>query len=72
MANDGVSFSAVVLTYFTLFFCGCIHPYETECVPQKMYEAVAQSFLMLAREDEKDGKSVWSQGIGVAEISTWV
>ena len=47
---------------------GCLHPCEKVGVPQEMYETVAQSFLMLVREDVKDGKSVWSQGSGVAVV----
>ena len=52
----------------SLILCGCIHPYETEIVSREMYETVAQSFLMLAREDVADGKSAWNQGSGVAVV----
>ncbi len=55
-----------LIPFLTLVFCGCIHPCETEDVSREMYDTMAQSFLMLAREDVKDGKSVWSQGSGIA------
>ena len=45
---------------------GCLHPCEKVGVPQEMYDTVARSFLMLAREDVRDGNSVWSHGSGVA------
>ena len=45
---------------------GCINIADTTPIPLATYDTVAQSFLMLAREDVKDGKSVWSQGSGVA------
>ena len=47
---------------------GCIHIADTTSVPRTAYETVALSFLMLAREDVADGKSMWSQGSGVAVV----
>ena len=47
---------------------GCLHIADATAVPCAAYETVAQSFLMLAREDVADGKSAWSQGSGVAVV----
>lgn len=49
-----------------LMLCGCLHMTEHNAVPVATYDKVARSFLMLTREDEKDGKTIWSQGSGVA------
>ena len=68
MTRNGVSFSGVVLTILAFTFCGCQYPCGKEEVSRGMYDTVAQSFLMLAREDVADGKSAWSQGSGVAVV----
>ena len=45
---------------------------EHNAVPVAIYDKVARSFLMLTREDEKDGKTIWSRGSGVAVKSPLV
>ena len=52
----------------SLILCGCVHPCETDGVSCEMYDTVAESFLMMAREDVSDGKSAWNQGSGVAVV----
>ena len=59
MKRFAFGLSVGILTY------GCISP-RCDTVPRATYEAVSQSFLMLAREDVKDGKSMWNKGSGVA------
>ena len=62
----------LVFAFSGSILSGCLNIADTASVPCAAYETVAQSFLMLAREDVADGKSTWSQGSGVARISTWV
>jgi hypothetical protein len=38
---------------------GRIHIADTTPIPRATYDTVSLSFLMLAREDVKDGESVW-------------
>ena len=63
-----IPFRFAYTAIFALTSCGCIHPYETEIVSRGMYGTMAESFLMLAREDVVDGKSMWSQGSGAAVV----
>ena len=58
-----------LLCMFLVFtVSGCLHIAEPITVPCAVYETVAGSFLMLAREDVKDGESAWKQGSGVAVV----
>lgn len=49
------------------FMCGCLNmDGRNTVVPFALYDRIGQAFLMVAREDETDGKTTWSQGSGVA------
>lgn len=45
---------------------GCTHFAPVPAVPVALYEKVAESFVMVVREDEADGKTTWSQASGCA------
>ena len=50
-----------------LFLSGCIHCAPALAVPAALYEKVAESFLMVAREDDaENGEMTWSQASGCA------
>ena len=67
-----IPFRFAYTVIFAIALCGCLHTCKTEGVSRAMYDTVALSFLMLAREAVANGKSAWNQGSGVARISTWV
>lgn len=47
--------------------CGCLNMNGCNTVvPAALYEKTGQAFVMVAREDETNGKTAWSQGSGVA------
>lgn len=53
-------------TYFAVAMAtivGCVSP-DGHSVPASLYHRVSQSFVMIAREDVEDGKSVWGSGSG--------
>ena len=57
----------VFLLIFTLFLSGCTHFAPAPAVPVALYDKVAESFLMVTREDEAgNGKTTWSQASGCA------
>lgn len=62
-AHCRVSAAAVAVA-----FCGCVHVEAPDAVPVALYDRVGTAFLMVTREDEEDGKSMWRQGSGVAVI----
>lgn len=50
-----------------LFLSGCIHCAPALAVPVALYDRVAESFVMVAREDEaENGEMTWSQASGCA------
>lgn len=56
-----------ILLILALFLSGCIHCTPALAVPAALYENVAESFLMVAREDEaENGETTWSQASGCA------
>ena len=57
----------VLLILSALLLCGgCVNLGVPDAVPVALYDRVAESFLMIAREDETGGKTTWDQGSGVA------
>ena len=58
----------LLFIFFGQTLIGCLHISMPTAVPRATYNTVVQSFLMLAREDVSDGKSVWDQGSGVAVV----
>jgi len=55
------------LSLLPLFLSGCTHLAPSTAVPVALYEKVAESFLMVVREDEaENGETTWSQASGCA------
>lgn len=53
---------SVVLS--ALLLCGCAGDSKDASVSIRLYNRVSQSFVMIAREDIENGKSVWGNGSG--------
>ena len=57
----------ILLPLALTILSGCAHVVSTPSVPVALYEKVAQSFLMVAREDDaENGEMTWSQASGCA------
>ena len=57
-----------IVIMLALFLTGCREEIVDLKLTKSFYSRVSQSFLMLAREDVKDGKSLWANGSGFAVI----